>query len=269
MAGDWLVNVKAFLKRRLDRRQIAVLRRLAVPLLARAYASDLTRLGALFETDKGGYHGYCQHYQRHFRPLRRKRLNILEIGIGGWDDPRGGGGSLRMWQRYFPNSMVYGIDVYDKKQLEERRIRTFQGRQDDVQFLDTVVRQIGRIDIIIDDGSHINKQVIKTFQFLFPHMMDDGIYVVEDTDTSYLPEYGGSADKVDAPSTILGFFKGLLDDLTYDEHGEQIITPSYFRTHIASMHFYHNLILVHKGLNAHGMQPRTADDTRRPEAGPG
>ena len=47
------------------------------------------------------------------------------------------------------------------------------------------------LDIIIDDGSHINEHVIRTFQYLFPKLKPGGIYVVEDTQTSYRQDYGG------------------------------------------------------------------------------
>jgi len=36
----------------------------------------------LQRTDKGGSHRHIQHYERHFRRLRRRRLNIFEIGVG-------------------------------------------------------------------------------------------------------------------------------------------------------------------------------------------
>ena len=49
-------------------------------------------------------------------------------------------------------------------------------------------------DIIIDDGSHLNRHVVKSFQVLFPLLADDGIYVAEDTQTAYWPGEGGSSD---------------------------------------------------------------------------
>jgi hypothetical protein len=51
-----------------------------------------------FGTDKWGDHWYTQHYQRYFRPLRDKRLTLLEIGVGGYEDSGEGGACLRMWK---------------------------------------------------------------------------------------------------------------------------------------------------------------------------
>ena len=177
------------------------------------YRNDLSKLALLYGSDKQGSHYYTQHYQRHFEALRRKELNILEIGIGGYEDPKSGGASLRMWKAYFPESRIFGIDIYDKKYHDEERIRTFQGSQTDANFLKRVVEEIGPVDIIIDDGSHYNTHVIASFQTLFRLLAPKGIYVVEDTQTSYWSsvagvQWGGSSD-LTAAYTSINFFKVL------------------------------------------------------------
>lgn len=209
-------------------------------------------LAKRFRTDKWGGHYYAGHYHHHFEPRRLEALNVLEIGVGGYRDPMAGGASLRMWKAYFPNSSIYSIDLYDKAPVEEERIRIFQGSQDDPGFLKKVAREIGRIDIIIDDGSHINDHVVGTFKTLFPLLADDGIYAVEDTHTSYWPPYGGSSEDLSGEGTMLGFLKGLTDGLNYEEILRPGHKPSYFERHIVSMHFYHNLVVIHKGDNREG-----------------
>ena len=133
-------------------------------------------------------------------------LNILEIGIGGYDDPRSGGGSLRMWRTYFPNSR-FPIDIVDKSPHDERRITTFMGSQTDEEFLADVIGRIGKVDIIIDDGSHRNDHVLQSFRFLFPLLDNGGIYVVEDTQTSYWTEYGGHKPRNELSKHVNGLFQ--------------------------------------------------------------
>ena len=87
-------------------------------------------------------------------------MNILEIGVAGYDNPNYGGNSLRMWKRYFYRGKIYSIDIYDKPNFDENRIKTFQGNQNNRDFLDQVLTRIGKIDVIIDDGSNINQDVI-------------------------------------------------------------------------------------------------------------
>jgi 23S rRNA U2552 (ribose-2'-O)-methylase RlmE/FtsJ len=203
----------------------------------------------MYGSDKWGQHWYAQHYERHFSPLRKKPLVVLEIGIGGYDNPHSGGPSLRMWKSYFPKSRIYGVDIYDKSPHDEDRIRTFVGDQSDEEFLTKLISEIGRPDIVIDDGSHISKHVIKSFEVLFPLMADDGIYVIEDLSTSYWPHFGGSSENMDSAQTSMGMLKRLADGLNHKEFMLSDYQQSYFDENIVSVHFYHNLVFCYKGKN--------------------
>jgi tetratricopeptide (TPR) repeat protein len=213
---------------------------------------SLVRLAKKFRTDKWGSHFYAQHYHDHFFPLRHRNINLLEIGIGGWNHPLRGGASLRMWKAFFPKGNIFGIDIQDKSAMEEERIRIFQGSQDDDKFLRSVAADIGNIDIIIDDGSHLNQHVINTFKTLFPLLANDGVYVVEDTQTSYWPKFGGTSADLNHPNSMLSFFKGLTDGLNYEELLLPGYSPGYFEQHIVAMHFYHNMVFIYKGENKEG-----------------
>jgi hypothetical protein len=244
-----LLPVKRLLRNLFPSWLLVRLERTVGPFLRRLAPPDLRVLATLTGTDKWGEHWYARHYQTHFAPLRDKPLNILEIGVGGYDDPNKGGSSLRMWKSFFPRANIFSIDVVDKTALQEPRIKIYQGSQDDPEVLDRVASDMGRIDIIIDDGSHQNHHVLKTFEILFPLLAENGIYVVEDTQTSYWPSYGGTSEDLNQPKTIMGYFKALVDCLNHKEFLKADYQPSYFDTHIVSMHFYHNLIFIYKGLN--------------------
>lgn len=214
--------------------------------------NNLAELAKLFHTNKWGSHYYMRHYQRFFEPLRNKRLNVLEIGIGGEENPHAGGASLRVWKTFFPKSDIFGIDVYDKKAIEEARITTFQGDQSDVEFLNSVANKAQGFDIIVDDGSHVSEHVIITFETLFPHLRDGGWYVIEDTQYSYWPGYGGSSTDFNSALCTVGYFKRLADAINFEEVIRPGYSPSYFDRNIVSLHFYHNLIFIEKGSNSEG-----------------
>jgi hypothetical protein len=214
------------------------------------WGRNLPALAAYFGTDKWGQHWYAGHYQKHFGALRRERLRLLEIGVGGYGDPRSGGESLRMWKAFFPNASIYGIDITDKHAHDERRIRTFVGSQDDAAFLQRLSGEVGPFDIVIDDGSHMNAHVIRSFQILFPLLSEHGLYVVEDTQTAYWSEFGGAPPADAFAPTSMNFLKGLVGGLNHREFPRgPDFAPGYFERHIVALHFYHNLVFIQKGVN--------------------
>lgn len=248
--------VKAQVKKILNDSQKMALKKVHKFIYSYYYRKNLSKLAVYFGTDKEGQHYYTKHYQHHFKSVRREKLNILEIGIGGYENTKAGGESLRMWKAYFPKSHIFGIDIYDKKYHDEPRIKTFRGSQVDAEFLTTVAAKIGTIDIIIDDGSHYNDHVIISFKILFPLLSHKGIYVIEDLQTSYWDNlsgqsWGGSSDLM-ASHTSMNFFKSLVDGLNYEEYTLDDYVPTYFDKHIISMHFYHNLLFIYKGYNNEG-----------------
>lgn len=212
---------------------------------------DLTKLAIHFGTDKWGDHRYTPHYQRHLGHLRHSKIRLLEIGIGGYARAQQGGASLRMWKSFFPDGQITGLDLHDKSFVNEARIRAFQGNQTDVPLLQKINTLAGPFDVIIDDGSHRPKHVVATFEILFPLLADRGIYVVEDTQTSYWPERGGS-DSLDSGTTSMAFFKRLADGLNWEEFLEDDYEPTYTDQFVRGLHFYHNLVFIEKGRNREG-----------------
>lgn len=209
------------------------------------YASNLDKLAQIYNTDKFGRHSYTSVYSSYFKTIRKKRLSILEIGVGGYDNPNRGGASLKMWKRYFPNSKITAIDIHDKSQIQEKRITIFKGSQDDEIFLNEVVNKTGNYDIIIDDGSHINKHVVFSFKHLFSKLNEKGIYVVEDTQTSYWDDMGGDSHDLNAANTSMNFFKKLVDSVNQEEFDSSLVDSIYV-DQIEAIHFFHNLIFIFK-----------------------
>jgi demethylmacrocin O-methyltransferase len=224
-------------------------------LLAKIYPWNLNHLALIYGSDKWGGHFYTPHYDAHFRNLKKKKLRILEIGVGGYDDPHYGGASLRMWKQYFSNSLIYSIDIHDKSPLEEKRIKIFQGSQADEAFLRKVSDEAGPFDIIIDDGSHVAGHMLCSFKTLFPLLKDGGIYVLEDMQSFYWPDWGGNSESLDDPTTPMNFFKKLTDGLNYQEFLTPNYVPSYLDKNIIGVHFYHNLIMIYKGSNNEPIYP--------------
>lgn len=208
----------------------------------------LTRLAKEYRTDKAGLHRYTRHYGRHLGHLRDQEFNLLEIGIGGYARQRTGGASLRMWKAFFPGAEIVGLDIRDKSFVDEDRITTVQGSQDDEELLHRINEKYGPFRVIIDDGSHRPEHIRETFRILFPLLAANGIYVIEDTQTSYWPQFGGAVDRTD-PTTTMQLVKDLVDGLNHKEFLDEGYEPSYTDTHVVAVHCYHNLVVIEKGHN--------------------
>lgn len=129
---------------------------------------------------------YFEIYQAELGHLQGRDIRFLEIGVFM-------GGSIRMWQGYFgPGSTLIFADIDPKcAALAEPGTIVEVGDQTDPDFLRRLGETHGPFDVIIDDGGHKMDQQITSFENLWPLMAATGIYLVEDTHTSYWPGFGG------------------------------------------------------------------------------
>ena len=151
-----------------------------------------------------------------------------------------------MWRAFFPRGLIVGVDIHDKKPHDEARIKTFKGSQSDQVFLERVVSEIGRPDIIIDDGSHEYKDIVASYNFLFPKLKPGGYYAIEDTFFAYAPDFCGSDPDPDSPLATVGYFKQLVHRLNHRERVDSRQTSNYGEL-IVAVCFYNNLVVIKKG----------------------
>jgi hypothetical protein len=123
--------------------------------------------------DKGTAHTYINEYEKLLDGYR-ENSTVLEIGICQ-------GESLKMWDEYFINSEVYGIDITDqyiKGLIKENKYNIIIGNA----CSEEIIKQLNHLtfDIIIDDGSHLIDDQINSFNILKHKMKPNGIYIIED-----------------------------------------------------------------------------------------
>ena len=183
---------------------------------------------------------YFDIYEKHFFKFKNSPtpITVLEIGVLN-------GGSLQMWQKYFgPNATIVGIDIYeDCKKFEKENIKIRIGSQADKSFLKELTNEFPQIDILIDDGSHRVLHQIISFEYLFKFITLGGVYLVEDTHTSYWVEYGGGKKR---NGTFLEFSKKVIDSL-YARYSEQKgFKVDYYTENLYSIHFYDSIVCFDK-----------------------
>lgn len=206
--------------------------------------NELSKLAIKHGTDKWNHHWYTDKYEFFLSRYKNLPVKLLEIGVGGYHHPDQGGASLRMWKEYFPAGDIFAIDIFDKSLLVEPRITILEGSQSDPQFLQHVYNRMGKIDVVIDDGSHKCQDIIASFLKLFPLLENDGVYIIEDTATSYWSDYGGSMD-LNTPGTTLHFFMQFIHGLNH--HCIANYPLSEFNKIIKGITFYRELIIIEKG----------------------
>lgn len=208
----------------------------------------LDELALEYGTDKSSKcHNYTRWYERHFEPIRDNKLVIVEIGVHK-------GASIRMWHDYFSNAHIFGVDL-NPVELEGLDRYTFidadQSNSESIRnAAEFVMNCSGRVDILIDDGSHIETDQQETVEAFMPYIADGGFYCIEDLHSTI----------IDCESDlILGLlsvtnkenFDSGYGDLRNDpdfnlQNFESELEPSYFHCccTVNSFHLYKSLLIM-------------------------
>ena len=125
-----------------------------------------------FNNTKHTCHGYVENY---YSPLfenfdKEKKYNILEIGVRD-------GSSLKMWNSWFNNSKIYGVDIHDCNILLPN-VFFINGDAYTKKILDTFEDNF--FDMIIDDGPHNVPSQIFTIKNYINKLKHGGNIIIED-----------------------------------------------------------------------------------------
>ena len=174
-------------------------------------------LKQLYKTHRGKvsdkWSSYLAGYERIFAEYRHKPVRLLEIGVEN-------GGSLEIWSQYFPKARrIVGCDINPdcaRLSYEDTRIAVVIGDANSDSAQEAILAHAAAFDVIIDDGSHLSSDIIKSFARYFPHLAHGGVFIVEDLHCSYSYEYeGGLYD----PFSSITFFKRLTDTINHEHWG--------------------------------------------------
>jgi len=182
-------------------------------LIAELAKQTKSELAALYFNNRSGQSStkwlhYLDTYDRYLSPYRNRPIRFLEIGIAD-------GGSFAVWRPYFgPDAIIYGIDINEAclPKVEKLGLNCHVriGSQDDAAFLRNVIEDMGGVDIVIDDGSHIAEHQCTTFRILFPLLANGGLYICEDLHTSYWPAWQGGHRR---SGTFVELIKDMIDSI--------------------------------------------------------
>lgn len=182
---------------------------------------------------------YFDVYDRELKRYRREPVTFLEIGVFR-------GGSLPMWKEFFhEGSTLVFVDIDPAcKAHEITGTKVEIGNQADPNFLAYLAENYGPFDVVLDDGSHICQHQIATFENLWQHVKNHGVYMVEDCHTSYWPGFGGGYRN---EASFIEFAKRLIDKLHswYTDQDDLFPFDPIART-LHSVRFYDSIVVCEK-----------------------
>jgi len=167
---------------------------------------------------------YLPFYDELFEKYRTQKLSLLEIGIQN-------GGSLETWKTFFVDaSVIIGCDIDERcgnLQYDDSRVSVVVGDANQTHTINTIKNICSNFEIVIDDGSHQSNDILNSFFIYFPFVKPGGLYVIEDTHTLYMNDYGGG---ILNEFSAYSFFKKLIDVINIQFWGNELPIDVYFRT---------------------------------------
>jgi hypothetical protein len=149
--------------------------------------NELTKITNYLGSDKGDYvdekHSYTEIYESIFILKKNTKVDILEIGI---KDPRFPYASVKIWDLYFKNPKIFGLDINDSSELEGLvpNFKYYYLDQYSVEshnnLVDYFTNQGVCFDIIIDDGPHFFEGQGKSLRFFQKLLKQNSYYIIED-----------------------------------------------------------------------------------------
>ena len=145
-----------------------------------------------------------------------------------------------MWREYFgKDARIIGIDLHpNAKELEKLGFEIYIGSQSDKNFWRNFYTKVGKIDILLDDGGHVNDQQIVTLSESVNNINDDGIIMTEDVHTSYIKKFGNPSKY-----SYINYSKYLID-VVNSRFPETEIKKNNFRNKIYSISFYESIVAI-------------------------
>ena len=180
------------------------------------------------------YDTYFQTYEEIFSKYVEKEITFVEVGVLH-------GGSLFMWKEYFgKKARIIGIDLQPAaKELEKHGFEIYIGSQSDKKFWRDFYTKVGKIDILLDDGGHVNDQQIITLSEAIQNTNDDGIIVTEDILTSYMKKFGNPSKY-----SFINYTKYLIDVINSRFPEIENKKGNDFRNKIYSISFYESIAAI-------------------------
>ena len=184
-------------------------------------------------------HAFGKFYEKKFKKIKNKKFNFLEIGT--WE-----GASLASFHNYFKNAYIFGVDRNFKYKYFSKRIEFIYCDTTNTLNLRNLKKKLRnkKFKIIIDDGSHLLKDIIRNLNFFFKFLDKGGYYVIEDYNH---PKYYNFLND------------GNNEELLVDQIIKNLKKKNYFNSKILSKNDQKNLFQNIKSINIYKGNMKDSD----------
>lgn len=174
---------------------------------------------------------YFQAYEALLAQYVGQPITFVEVGVFN-------GGSLHMWRRYFgEQARIIGVDLNpDARKWQAEGFEIFIGDQSDANFWRHFYETVGAIDVLLDDGGHMNHQQLVTTEHALEHINDGGMLIVEDVHTSYMPGFNSKPEH-----SFVSFGKHIVDAVNGRFPGIDT-GANLFQDRVWSVSFYESIV---------------------------
>lgn len=126
-------------------------------------------------------HKFVDLYGMMLDPIRKRARNVTEIGIAY-------GLSLEIWNAFFPNADIWGIDlalspIVKRRLRGKSRIHLLTADSTDCKMISELGFANESMDVIVDDGPHWAEANEKLLSCMWPTLRPGGFYFIEDVQT--------------------------------------------------------------------------------------
>lgn len=136
-------------------------------------------------TDKNTTHSYLELYQKLLYRKKESAKLVLEVGIGDFGEKNGG--SIKMWRDFFPNAVIYGLDILPftrvmDELIQDERVFIYASTNayDESFFENHFLTKKTSFDVLLDDGPHTIESMQQFIKLYSKVMAEDGILIIED-----------------------------------------------------------------------------------------
>ena len=149
------------------------------------------------------------------------------------------GGSLELWSKYFhEDSRIIGIELNeDALKLRDRGYEIFIGDQSKSEFWRKFYKEVGMIDVLLDDGGHTNLCQIITVNESVHNVKDGGKIIIEDVGTSFLSSFGNPSK-----TSFLNYSKNVVNKLYGRNQSLNRKQSNIFEQNVFSINFYDSIV---------------------------